>query len=61
MGGIIPSRAGAKVPSAWLATAIALLQVAYTSIRITRAVVESLLDFFTWQWRLGHTPGRPSR
>ena len=56
MAGIIPSRANAKVPSAWLATAIALLQVAYSSIRVTRAIVESLLDFFTWQWRLGHTP-----
>jgi hypothetical protein len=56
MAGILPKRAGAKVPSAWLATAIALLQVAYRASGSRGPIVESLLDFFTWQWRLGHTP-----
>ena len=56
MAGILPKRAGAKVPAEWLASAVALLQLAHREIRVTRAIVESLLEFFTWQWQLGHSP-----
>ena len=56
MAGILPKRAGAKVPAEWLASAVALLQLAHREIRVTRALVESLHEFFTWQWQLGHTP-----
>lgn len=56
MAGILPKRAGSQVPSGWLADAVALLHLAYPSIRVSRAMVERLLEFLTWQWRLGHTP-----
>ncbi len=54
--GIRPKRARAQVPTDWLASAVALLQLAHPSIRVQRQTVERLLEFLTWQWRLGHTP-----
>lgn len=54
--GIRPKRARAQVPTDWLASAVALLQLAHPSIRVQRQTVARLLEFLTWQWRLGHTP-----
>ncbi len=56
MPGILPSRARAPVPRRWLAEAVFAVQEAFPAITIGRSTVEGLLEFLTWQWRLGHTP-----
>ncbi len=53
---ILSKRAALPVDQNWLATAVALAQLAHPTIRVDKRAVSSLLEFLTWQWRQGRTP-----
>lgn len=52
---ILSKRASLPVDQSWLATSVALLQLAHPAVRVDRRAVSELLEYLTWQWRQGRT------